>query len=94
MPPPLALLVLYPVVLIVAPIVFYLRGPKDHPQNVDVSANDNESEKMLAVRQDARLWLFIYGILLCGTTLLLMAFPLDLDNPIFFASSNIWSFGL
>jgi len=88
MSPSVLLLVLYPVVGIAAPVVFYSLWPKELPPVPNVTADAvSETEKAVAARLGALISLFIDGSLMCGTLLWWLFFSVDLDKAGF--STNL-----
>src|SRR5882724_2788595 len=90
MSPSVLLLVLYPVVGIAAPVVFYSLWPKELPPVPNVAADAvTETEKAVAARLGALISLFMYGSLMCGTLLWQLFFSVDLDKTGFFEHSQL-----
>ncbi len=90
MSPSVLLLVLYPVVGMAAPVVFYSLWPKKRPPVPNLAADaGTETEKAATARLGALISLFIYGSLMCGTLLWQLFFSVDLDKAGFFANSRL-----
>lgn len=89
MSPLVLLLILYPVIGMAAPVVFYSLWPKKRPPVPNLAADAvPRSEKAAAARLGALISLFIYGSLMCGTLLWQLLFSFELDKLGFFA--NLW----
>lgn len=89
-PSVLLLLVLYPVVGMAAPVLFYSLWPKKRPPVPNLAADAvTEIEKAASARLAALLALFIYGSLICGTLLWQLFFSGDLDKAGFFANARL-----
>lgn len=92
MSPLVLLLVLYPVVAMAAPVVFYAVWPKKRPPVPKLAADAvTETEKAATARLGALISLFVYGSLMCGTLLWQLFFSEDLDKAGFFTSSRLSS---
>ena len=90
MSPSLLLLVLYPVVGMAAPVVFYSLWPKELPPVPNLTPDAmTETEKAAMARAGALISLFIFGSLMCGTLLWRLFFSADLDKASFFANSRL-----
>jgi hypothetical protein len=74
--PSVLLLVLYPVVGLAAPLVFFSLWPKRLPPSPNLAGGD-EDKKAATARLGALVSLFVYGSLMCGTLLYQMLFPLS-----------------
>jgi hypothetical protein len=84
------LLILYPVIVIAAPIVFYALWPKMRPLVPNLAANaETETEKAATARVSAFISLFTYSGLMFGTLLWQLFFSPDLGNAGFFANSRL-----
>lgn len=89
MSPSVLLLVLYPVIDMAAPVVFFLLWPRKRPLVPNLAADAvAETEKAATARLGALISLFIYGSLICGTLLWQLLFSVDLDKAGF--SANRW----
>jgi hypothetical protein len=89
MSPSVLLLVLYPVIDMAAPVVFFLLWPRKRPLVPNLAADAvAETEKSATARLGALISLFIYGSLICGTLLWQLLFSVDLDKAGF--SANRW----
>jgi hypothetical protein len=88
MSPSVLLLVLYPVIGMAAPVVFYLLWPNKRPPIPNLAADGvTQTEKAETARLGAFISLFSYGSLICGTLLWQEFFSADLDKGRFFANS-------
>ena len=89
MSPSVLLLVLYPVVGMAAPVVFYSLWPKMLPPVPNLAADAvTETEKAATARLGALISLFMYGCLMCATLLWQLFFSVGLDKASF--STNTW----
>jgi hypothetical protein len=88
--PSVLLLVLYPVVGLVAPVVFFLLWPKKLPPVPNWTVGD-EDEKTATARLGALVSLFVYGSLMCGALLYQLLFPLSLDKVGLPSNSRVWT---
>jgi hypothetical protein len=88
--PSVLLLVLYPVVGLVAPLVFFSLWPKKLPPAPNLAAGD-EDKKAATALLGALVWLFAYGSLICGTLLYQLLFPLSLDRVGLPSNSRVWT---
>jgi len=87
MSPSVLLLVLYPVIGMAAPVVFYLLWPNKRPPVVNFAAGAVlQTEQAARARLGASISLFIYGSLMCGTLLWQLFFSGGLDKASFFAN--------
>jgi len=90
MSPLILLLVLYPVVGMAAPVVFYSLWPKERPPVPNLAADAvTETENAATARLSVSISLFMYGSLMCGTLLWQLFFSVDLDRTGFFANSRL-----
>jgi hypothetical protein len=89
-PPSVLLLVLYPVVGLAAPLVFFSLWPKKLPPapNLAVGSEDNKAE---TAGLGALVSLFAYGSLMCGTLLYQLLSPLSLDKVGLPSNSQVWT---
>ncbi len=89
MSPSVLLLVLYPVVGMAAPVVFYSLWPKMLPPVPNLAADAvTETEKAATARLGALISLFMYGCLMCATLLWQLFFSVGLDKASFY--TNTW----
>ena len=92
MSPLVLLLVLYPIVGMAAPVVFYSLWPKKRPPVPHLTADAvTETEKTATARLGALISLFIYGGLMCGTLVWQLFFSGGLDKSGLFANSRLSS---
>lgn len=88
--PSVLLPVLYPVVGLVAPPIFFSLWPKKLPPAPNLAVGD-EDKKTATARLGALVSLFVYGSLICGTLLYQLLFPLSLDNVGLPSNSRVWT---
>src|SRR5436309_13903365 len=89
MSPSVIILVLYPVVGMAAPVVFYSLSPKMLPPVPNLAADAvTETEKAATARLGALISLFMSGRLMCATLLWQLFFSVGLDKASF--STNTW----
>jgi hypothetical protein len=88
--PPVLLLVLYPVVGLAAPLVFFSLWPKKLPPAPNFAVGD-EDKKAATARLGASVSLFAYGSLMCGILLYQLLFPLTLDKVGLPSNSRVWT---
>jgi Type II CAAX prenyl endopeptidase Rce1-like len=90
MSPLVLLLILYPVVGMAAPVVFYSLWPKQRSPVPNLAADPvTESDKAATARLGALISLFMYASLMCGALLWRLFFSVDLDGAGFFANSRL-----
>jgi hypothetical protein len=88
--PSVLLLVLYPVVGLAAPLVFFSLWPKKLPPAPNLAVGD-EDKKAATARLGAMVSLFVYGSLMCGTLLYQLLLPLSLDKVGLPSNSRVWT---
>ena len=88
MSPSVLLLVLYPVVGMVAPVVFYQLWPNKLSTAQDAGAALTEADKATTARLGVQISLFVYSSLVSGTLLWQLFFSADLGKAGF--SSTKW----
>lgn len=88
--PSVLLLVLYPLVGLAAPLVFFSLWPKKLPPAPNLAV-EGEEKKVATARLGALVSLFIYGSLICGTLLYQLLFPLSLDKVGLPSNSRVWT---
>src|SRR6267378_1661963 len=89
MSPSVLLLVLYPVISMAAPAVFYSLWPKNRPPVPNLADAVTQTEKAATARLGALISLFIDGSLICGTLLWWLFFSVDLDEAGFSTNSRL-----
>ena len=89
--PSVLLLVLYPVVGLAAPLVFFSLWPKKLPPAPNLAVGDEDKKKAASARLGALVSLFVYGSLMCGTLLYQLLFPLSLDKVGLPSNSRLWT---
>jgi Type II CAAX prenyl endopeptidase Rce1-like len=88
--PSALLLVLYPVVNLAAPMVFFSLWPKKLPPVPNLAVGE-QGEKTATARLGALVSLFAYVSLMCGILLYQLLFPLRLDEVGLPSNSRVWT---
>jgi hypothetical protein len=90
MSPSVLLLILYPVIGMAAPVVFYSLWPNMRPPVSNLAAEEvPQTEQAARARLGALISLFIFGSLMCGTLLWRLYFSEGLDKTSFFANLRL-----
>lgn len=86
------LLVMYPLVGMAAPVVFYSLWPERRLPVSNLAAHSvTKAENAATARLGASISLFVFVVLLFGTLLWWLFFPTDLDKTVFLANSWLQS---
>ena len=91
MSPSVLLLVLYPVIGMVAPVVFYQLWPNKRPTAQNAAATLTEADKAATARLGAQISLFVYSSLVSGTLLWQLFFSADLGKAGFSSTRSLTS---
>jgi len=88
--PSVLLLVLYPVVGLAGPLIFFSLWPKKLPAAPNLAFSDDD-KKAATAYLGALVALFTYGSLMCGTILYQLLFPLSFDEVGLASNSRVWA---
>lgn len=89
MSPSILLLVLYPAVVMSAPVVFFWLWPENRPPVPNPAVLATDADKAATARIGALISLFTYVSLVCCTLLWLLLFSGQLGKADFFANSSL-----